>query len=399
MKRTSIVLGLGFGDEGKGLTTDLLCLQHPGSLVVRFSGGHQVGHTVVTSDGTRHVFSNFGSGTLRKTPTFWSQYCTVFPSALVREWDLLSEKGIFPKLYLSPLALITTPFDIAFNRAEESLNLHGSVGVGFGATIERNTTHFKLYAQDLAYPFVLRQKLKAIGEYYLNRVHRDKRADLAEVYLDQLEKFPLEIFLQHCDQALRYARVITPEALFPEFEHLIFEGSQGILLDMHYGFFPHVTRSFTTSRNAMEMIRDFNLPAPEMYYVTRAYQTRHGNGPMTNEELPIKLINTEGETNVAHEWQGDFRRTVLDLDLLNYALVSDANHCGTVKKHLVVTCLDQLAEPLRVTQKGRLFTPATFQELLAERYLFGARFESLWESRSPCGEQVQIIQHRQPSPL
>ena len=69
----SAVIGLGFGDEGKGSVVSYLTKACDSTIVARFSGGHQVGHTVCTNN-TRHVFSNFGSGTLNGTPTYWSKF-------------------------------------------------------------------------------------------------------------------------------------------------------------------------------------------------------------------------------------------------------------------------------------------------------------------------------------
>ena len=138
-KQAKIVLGIGFGDEGKGMTVDRLCSHSPDdTLVVRFSGGHQVGHTVVR-DEYRHVFSNFGSGTLRGVPTYWSQYCTVEPIGLLRELSILKQENINPILYIDAKCPITTPYDIEYNRKIESKNMHGSCGVGFGTTLnEKN---------------------------------------------------------------------------------------------------------------------------------------------------------------------------------------------------------------------------------------------------------------------
>lgn len=87
------VIGLGFGDEGKGITTDYLCSKTKNPLVVRFCGGSQVGHTVV-HNGIRHVFSSFGSGTLRGVPTYWSHKCALDPIGMLNELDVLKEKGI-----------------------------------------------------------------------------------------------------------------------------------------------------------------------------------------------------------------------------------------------------------------------------------------------------------------
>ena len=125
----SLVIDLGFGDAGKGLTTDFLASQHPEkSLLVRFSGGHQIGHTVSTEKLT-HTFSNFGSGTLLGVPTYYSEHTTLFPPAILDEGNFL--KTYQPKLYVHPLAMITTFYDIAFNRAIEKQHRHGSCGLGF----------------------------------------------------------------------------------------------------------------------------------------------------------------------------------------------------------------------------------------------------------------------------
>ena len=129
-----IVLGSAFGDEGKGLTTSFLCSITKNPLVVRFNGGHQAGHTVI-HNGIRHVFSNFGSGTLDNTPTYWSEYCTVDPTGVIREGDSLNEKGIAPNIAFNGNAMVTTPFDIYSNQKRERDVNHGSVGVGFGTTI------------------------------------------------------------------------------------------------------------------------------------------------------------------------------------------------------------------------------------------------------------------------
>ena len=85
----SVVIGLGFGDEGKGLVTNYL--SSPSSLVCRFSGGHQAGHTVI-ENGKRHVFSNYGAGPLKGAPTYWSQFCTFEPIGFLKERAILRKK-------------------------------------------------------------------------------------------------------------------------------------------------------------------------------------------------------------------------------------------------------------------------------------------------------------------
>src|SRR5580698_7114906 len=92
------VIGANFGDEGKGLITDFLCSQLDDCLVVRFNGGAQAGHTVVTLRG-RHVFHHFGSGTFNDSPTFLSRFFVVNPLLWEKEHI---ELGAIPVLHIDP---------------------------------------------------------------------------------------------------------------------------------------------------------------------------------------------------------------------------------------------------------------------------------------------------------
>lgn len=355
--KTQIVLGLGYGDEGKGLTTDYLCRQADWPLVIRFSGGHQAGHTVVTAEGQRHVFSSLGAGSLAGAATYWSRYCAFAPENFWKEYQALQKTtpGATSKIYVDALAQVTTPYDVYHNRASEKINAHGSCGMGFGATMERNElTPYRLYVQDLFYPAVLEQKLVAIGEYYRRKVHDPMLVmDLQEVVAG---------FKEAVQQILPLIEVVEEKVFLEKriyqlgFDALIFEGSQGILLDRDFGFFPNVTRAHTTSRNAMELIQNYHLPLPEIFYITRAYQTRHGKGFLSNEGLKLSYTPNPRETNVYNEWQGQQRVAPLDIDLLNYALDSDRNFSGTAPKNLVITCLDQLKGALEATVAGKLRT-------------------------------------------
>ncbi len=312
-----IVLGLGYGDEGKGLVTSFLCSVTKNPLVVRFNGGHQAGHTVV-HDGVRHVFSSFGSGTLQGVPTFWSKYCTFSPTAFVKEYSLLKEYN--PVVYVDPLAMVTTPFDVHANRKSNSYRERGSVGVGFGFTIQRTEQHYTLYAKDMYFETVFIQKLRRIAKAY---TWNDKEAE------EEIQAFMIHV------RAARQLIRLTTESILQEFTP-IFEGAQGIMLDMDHGFFPNVTRSHTTSKNAHEMF----ISPDAVWYVTRAYATRHGNGFFPNEEK-LALQNNENETNKTNEFQGEFRTAKLSPEMIRYALACDAPYSAHLEKNLVITCMDQ----------------------------------------------------------
>jgi adenylosuccinate synthase len=333
----SIILGTQFGDEGKGSMTAELCSKSKNPLVIRFNGGHQAGHTVLYNN-IRHTFSTFGSGTLHNVPTYWSEYCTFYPTAVFNEWHKLNELGIKPKLFVNPLAPVTTPYDILANIAEESKNNHGSVGVGFGTTLKRHEAYYKLYFNDLFNKTILEGKLLNIRNYYKS---------LLDNIDEEIKKWFSNI------QFLIENKIITKEQpQFVKYDHLIFEGAQGILLDQDFGFFPNVTRSNTTSKNAYAIIKSLKLPVSDVnvFYMTRPYQTRHGIGFMTNRNYPEPvLINNLNEINKNGGNQGVFRKSILDLD----SIFIEEKY--GVKKHITITCLDQIEGKVKYTFNKTLF--------------------------------------------
>jgi len=343
----SIVLGLQFGDEGKGSFTNFLCSQSKNPIVIRFNGGHQAGHTVLHNS-NRHTFSSFGSGTLQNVPTYWSRFCTIFPTAVYNEYNVLKELGVNPKIYFDPLCPITTPYDVLANVIDARKTNHGTVGVGFGTTIKRQEAFYKLYYQDLFNKTVLEAKMSNIKQYY---------ADIHRNYVD------IDLRLKSwydCIDFLIKEGIFTKEKIdFDTYDHAIFEGAQGILLDQDFGFFPNVTRSNTTSKNVFTLINELEIntdPDPwidqldtDVYYITRPYQTRHGMGFMSNRDLESpQLINTESEINIDGGEQGIFRKSILDLDLIQYSIESDSNFSKYCDKTIVISCLDQIKNPEKI---------------------------------------------------
>lgn len=339
------VIGAGFGDEGKGKVVDYLCSVSPMPIVIRYCGGHQAGHHVMMSEDREHVFACYGSGTLRGVPTFWTKYCTVDPVAIVAELNVLNEKGIQPVLYIDSRCPVTTPFEIYQNKAEKQNIQHGSCGVGIRATYRREEDHISLCAGDLLNISVFKIKFKLLEKYYFEKgIHFD----------DPEMEVDMSLFYECCDKIFN-TDSITVGADFTEitsrFHTRIFEGSQGLLLDQNYGFFPHVTPSNTGTTNILEMAFPF-----EVWLVSRGYQTRHGNGPMTNEELPHNITPNPYEKNGPDSFQGEFRTSLLDLDLLQYAVSRDdyirRNEFGN--RRLVLTCMDLIQNELRLTHNREI---------------------------------------------
>jgi len=330
MKKAQIVIGLGFGDEGKGITTDFLAQQNPESVVIRFSGGQQAAHTVMMED-RKHVHSSFASGALRGLPSYLSEHCTIHPQFLFNEMEELKAKNGNTELHIHPLAKVTTPFDVWQNRNSSKNLEHGTCGKGVGATMKRNESPYKLFAIDFIAPKeMLVEKLKGIA-YYYGFMDEDQMDEQMKPFLDAIEQINWKI---------------DDYSYLNSFENLIFEGSQGILLDMDHGVFPNVTYAHTTSKNAYDICKELGIEDVEMYYVTRSYATRHGNGWMSNEK-EMMLKNNEEETCTFNEYQKDLRFGDLDYNLLNYALKLDGAYVNSTKKNLVVTCLDQIDEEFK----------------------------------------------------
>lgn len=346
MSKAKIVIDLSFGDGGKGLVVDNLCAKTIAKsgikpLVVRFSAGQQCGHTVM--DGKiKHTFSSFGSGSLQDCPSFFTEDTTLYLPNLYNEYEVLQVKGITPTLKVHPLAKLTLPFDVAYNRAKEELvTKHGSCGLGVGATMKRCIeTPYKTFVQDLKYPELLYQKTWTVYTYYLSLIGENKEfLDCFKEYCkievsafsDRLEDFKLNPIFE-----------ISPNVYIGENQDVIFEGSQGVMLDMDHGVFPNVTYANTTSKNAMKYISKWNL-IPEIKYVTRCYTTRHGAGWMPDQDYVHSLINTNEEINVHNYWQGHIRIREFDYILINNSIEIDSLYHNDwhIEKNLIITCIDQ----------------------------------------------------------
>lgn len=365
-----IVIGLLWGDEGKGISTDYLYEQAEGErkIVVRFSGGQQAGHNVCKGD-LKHIHSSFGAGTLAGAPTYLTEHTAMYPIAMYREYKVLKEKGINPSIFINPKANVSTPYDIEYNRITERIKRHGSCGMGVAATMKRNIeTGYKLYAVDLTNVDVYKAKLVNIEEYYFNllRTQGFSIEEIAEYHNNCVSEM---IYFHNAVDKIPF--FIKGYDYLKGFNDIIFEGSQGVLLDMDHGFFPNVTYANTTSKNAIEVCDKIGCKDIEIYYITRCYQTRHGNGWMSNNDK-VELINTEEEINVDNEWQNNLRIGEIDYDLINYAIKVDSIYSDNVRdyrKALVVTCLDQ--------------RPGFKVDYDKIKYGDGYSFDKIYESYSP----------------
>jgi adenylosuccinate synthase len=228
--------------------------------------------------------------------------------------------------------------------------IHGSVGVGFGETIERSWVHSSLTMQQLSEWATLSKNefkyqmfkflRKVVDEYVMTKIPVDK---IDSQFIDLMfSDGPMQDFTEACEYLLDSVDILIPQNI--NNSDIVFEGAQGLMLDMDYGYFPYVTRSNCGMKNIRNILEQ--IPGEhtiEVNYVTRAYTTRHGAGPLENEvyELPFKVID---ETNVPNMYQGSLRFAPLNLDM--FASITNKDFMNYAPRHAIktttVTCLDQL---------------------------------------------------------
>lgn len=392
MKTADVVIGANFGDEGKGLMTDYYAAKSD-SVVVRFNGGAQAGHTVVTPDGIRHVFSHIGSGSFAGAETFLSRYFVCNPLLFRKEWDVLSPKCDIPQIHVDAAAIVTTPYDMMINQIAEDMrgnSRHGSCGMGFGETIERcQHGSLALSYSDLSDTASLRTKLAKIRKEWLpQRLAALGFATLPEKWRERVASAGIvDKFIEDTAFFLQATKQAAASFLGDTKKHIVFEGAQGLMLDQTRGIFPHVTRSHTGLKNVLPLAIDASIGEMNVTYVTRAYLTRHGAGPLENEEKSPPAAGIKDETNVLNDWQGSLRYALIEIETLSGFIRGDlAEATGGIKitPVLAVTCIDQMDELVTYADRGSVTTArmAGYLDLLQKRTGAGRRLESRGPMRS-----------------
>ncbi len=360
------LIGLGFGDCGKGLFTDFFCRQTPlrgaaaapTCIVVRFNGGAQAGHNVVLPDGRHHTFSQFGAGTLVPgVVTVLAQPVIVHPTALQVEELALQAIGItnaFARLHIDARCRINTPFHQAAGRLRELQRAsagHGSCGVGVGE-VARHALSWPdevLRYADLLTPALALQRLQAQRQRFQlefsglpvpvigAQVWQRECALLADEHVPMRWLAAVQPLVRQCPPA----ETTQLAALLQRARQVVFEGAQGMLLDEDHGFHPHTTWSRVGPNAAEEVARGYGLTEPHHHLgIVRSYLTRHGHGPFPTHHGPddprhhAALHALPEPHNIPGGWQGAFRRGHPDAVLLRYSLAAAGPLQALLVSHL-----------------------------------------------------------------
>ena len=338
-----VVIGSNFGDEGKGLMTDYFCHQSETTpIVVLHNGGAQRGHTVVTPEGKRHVFHHFSAGTFTDAHTYFAESFIVNPMEFIRESE---ELEFTPTIYIHPLCRITTPYDMIANILINEKTQHGSCGMGINETIVRNLVWNYTYKSmcDMSMDKNL-DYLTQIRDYYKTRLLSFGVNEIPREWKDVWYSDDLLLhFLCDCNK-MKDKVIPSQPYLLSDYDTVIFEGAQGLLLDKdNTEYYPHLTPSNTGLQNPYHMIETY-IPGSdvEVCYVTRTYMTRHGAGRF-DTECPKELINPDmhDKTNEPNPYQGALRYGTMDMFGLKQRILKDMEGAPHYKMSIAITHFDE----------------------------------------------------------
>jgi len=300
MANSVLVLGTQWGDEGKGKIVDVLT-EHA-SLVVRFQGGHNAGHTLVIGQ-EKTVLHLVPSGVLREKVTcVIGNGVVVSPEALFKEVDMLKERGVpvEERLRISGACPLIMPYHISLDQAREAAagkQAIGTTGRGIGPAYEDKVARRAVRVQDLFTLDRFDEKIDSACKHHNATIlaHGMPEVDASIIKRDARE----------------YAERLKPlvadvPGLIDEHRRagnrIMFEGAQGTLLDVDHGTYPFVTSSNTVAGAACSGSGCGPSAIDYVLGITKAYTTRVGSGP-----FPTELFDDIG--NVLGERGNEFGAT------------------------------------------------------------------------------------------
>lgn len=333
-KKAYILAGMFLGDEGKGTFADYLAHEKGITNFVKYNGGSQASHTVVTKDIT-HKFSQLSSGMLDSNgKTYLSSNTVVNPMSLLTEIEVLSEKikvdpkEILNRVSISTDAYIVTPYHKLINRLKElssAYSRRGSVGTGVSEVLGilreidlgiqfgdlyneeifvRKINQLKIYTSSF-----LATNFSLINNHEYKRLINQDEVDLLlgnsdivlNQYLDMISNIPFNI--------TSFSDFISLK------DPILFEGTQGLLLDYKYGIRPNTTLLDTTNKYAETMIDSYNYQTNKVG-ITSSFASRHGLGILPTETKDLLITDKNQEDSY---WQGKPRYGWFDAVLFRYS--------------------------------------------------------------------------------
>ncbi len=290
MSKNAVVVGIQWGDEGKGKLVDLLTER--AQAVARFQGGHNAGHTIVVGD-KRTVLHLVPSGVLREgVRCLIGNGVVLDPAALFEELDLLEAEGVpaRERIAISPACPLILPSHVALDKAREKAKgaaAIGTTGRGIGPAYEDKVARRAVRVGDIFRRERFAAKLGEVLDFHNFILKNYFNAQVID-FQETLERYlEYSTFLQPLvsDVTAELKRVREAGG------NVLFEGAQGTLLDIDLGTYPFVTSSNTTAGAATTGTGLGPCDIDTVVGVAKAYTTRVGSGP-----FPTELLDRTGET-------------------------------------------------------------------------------------------------------
>ena len=338
----SVILGLQFGDEGKGKITDFISRDYDD--VVRFNGGSNAGHTVVIK-GEKFKFHLIPSGAMQSKVVILGNGMVIDPEELVSEIDLLKKSKKDIEIKISAGAHIVTKMHKCLDKKEEAVRSKLNIGTtsqGIGPTYEDKYARTGIRFIDLSNKEIIADKIETIFNMKRELLKASIYEDLEE------RKKMVESLFSYGKLILKYMDY-TENVIYNDYrngKNILFEGAQGGMLDIDFGIYPFVTSSNTLA-GAMSTGTGFSFrKVDRVIGVFKAYTSKVGSGP-----FPSEILNDSTLRDLGSEYgttTGRPRRVGwLDLPLLKYtSMMNDVDSLAITK----VDVLGQL-KTIRVATK------------------------------------------------
>lgn len=354
-----ILCGMQFGDEGKGTFVDYLAYKENIDGIVKYNGGSQASHTVITPTSVLHKFSQLGSGMfLEKCHTYITENMVINLDNLIVEMNIFSEKTNIPiidlmnRIHIHENCYIVTPYHKLINKLRElskGKNRRGTVGTGVSEVMYLLNNVPKQYpyesnlglqVKDIYNPYSnnpIFGKLESL-QNYVNKFYIQNKdiiwenidEDIKESLVKEIDyllapKAFLKISANYIDKFKNsYMGLVFKKCIYNQYENtfriscnkVIFEGSQGLLIDKTYGIKPNTTYLDTTNKFALDIswYRD-NI---HKIGITKAFSSRHGFGIFPTESSEVNDVITDNNQDKSF-WNGQIRFGWFDAVLLRYA--------------------------------------------------------------------------------
>ena len=269
------VIGLQWGDEGKGKIVDYLSEDF--DLVVRYQGGNNAGHTVIVDD-TTYKLNLIPSGVIRGKICFLGQGVVLDPNHFSNEYDQIKKKINNPKIYLSSNISLILDYHKQLDKINESiLNTEKKIGTtskGIGPAYQDKVGRKSIKLYDLKSKKIIEEKMHSIKKFYdpILESFNESKINIEQTIQDLLSFYDVVNEL-----------IVDNSHIKKEFKNkkILFEGAQGALLDLDHGSYPFVTSSNTVSSNIV--IGSALQVDYQTVGIFKAYSTRVGNGPFPSE--------------------------------------------------------------------------------------------------------------------